>query len=159
MIQFVVLAASLALPPPAVDWKVQRKAGHITVRTVNETLNRKYVAQVKRIYSQAYELFNKYEKIGLNNCSLGPLTVNIISSDEMNDRIKFRDNTSSSEVFGRYFWKHNYLYITPETFKRNEFLVHELVHYFYDECGIFRGIEREERDAYTVQELYLRYFE
>lgn len=106
-------------------------------------------------YKKAHDLFfGSFENINPELCYFERLNVRIVSPRIINNKRLFRDAISNSEVFGRYFWRKNLLYITSEVFSNPEYLAHELAHYFYDECGLWRGRLEEERRAYRFQELF-----
>lgn len=153
--RIILLLLYVLTTPPEFPWADKEIDGHIEIQSIYD-INNKKLHNIQLIYSKSAILFfNKFEK-EISECKPGQLNIKIVSPSILNDRKKFNDYTSQREVFGRYYWKYNILYITEEAFEHPEYLAHELAHYFYDECGIYRGTEEEEKNAYKFQGLYLK---
>lgn len=153
--RIVLILLYILTTPPKFEWSDTFEQRHIEIQSIYK-LNESKTTNVINTYEKASHLFfNEFEK-DAPTCMLSDLNIKIVSPSILNDRKRFNDYISQREVFGRYYWKYNALYITEEAFEHPEYLAHELAHYFYDECGMYRGTEEEEQNAYKFQGLYLK---
>lgn len=147
----ILLLLIMALPisaTPNFKWQTEYKVTHITIKSIYSDSH----PGINKIYKHTKKLFHEFEKN--IHCTERPLEIRVVSAKIMNNKDVFKDFRKGGEIFGRYFWRSNLLYITPEYKKKPDYLAHELVHYFYDECALFRGTDLEEQHAYGIQLLF-----
>jgi len=152
-------------------WKTEFNIDtHVRVKSTNK-LNQHQTKLVKKTYEIAERKFLKFWNLRHNECRFQPLEIKIVKHhNELDNRIYFpmertyadKPGEGTEIIYGRYFAFHNALYIVPPYtskyyWKKN--FVHELTHYFFDECGIrFNNIEEEHIAVERFVREYKRFF-
>ena len=101
---------------------------------------------IKRVFNITSNAFRQYYKVNINECDLEPLNMFILKSykeldnkDYFPGEDEYTNPNSQVVMFGRFFRSTNNLYVMPvntRDFYWERSFAHELLHYFYDECGM-----------------------
>jgi len=121
---------------------------------------------INQTFNRAEREFFKFQRISGTQCGFGYLEVRIIREQDLDNRKYFAGEEAFSYddniVFGRYFKQTNILYVVPPYlglyYWRKNF-AHELMHYFYDDCGItFLNIDIEHKAIDQYLKINRRFF-
>lgn len=148
-------------------WKTEFTINtHVNIKSVN-LLGAKHVSLIYKTYELTENKFLKFWRLKHNECKFGPLEVRIVKNhQELDNRTYFPGEDEYADlpgegteiIYGRYFRLTNRLYMVPpyvsKYYWRKNF-AHELVHYFFDECGIKFVNDTEEHKE--INRFILRY--
>ena len=121
---------------------------------------------ISEIFDLTKDHFFQFTEIDNKSCYNGKLIINIITEGDLDSRVYFPYEYDYSDgklfVLGRYFRHSNVLYIVPPNLNiyywRKTF-AHELMHYFYDDCGIiFRNDDLEHKQIEKFMKVKSKWF-
>lgn len=139
-----------------VTWQTSFTIGdNVTVRSAFQ-LDSREVQIINTVYKRTRKKFFRSWGIKPTQCRLGHLNVRIVRDHfDLDNREFFPEEPVYADlpwegteiIFGRYYRKANTIYIVPLKLKKyywRKNFAHELLHYFFDECGVrFSNIDEE----------------
>lgn len=129
------------------------KSKNITIQT-QDKISEGQIKEIVGIYNNSKNLFFTYfERIDINKCRFNSIIIKLVDHNQINDNKIF--HKGGGNVFGRFFWRTRTIFIDQDFFQYSAYLAHELAHYYYHSCHIFKGERKEEINAYQFQDLYM----
>jgi len=153
------------------EWKVNEYINKHVLIKVAPKIKFKNTLEKMQLINQTFNYvereFFKFQRISSMQCEFGNLEVRIISEHDLSNNEYFPSEYFVSKdgdfiIIGRYFEKTNILYVVPPYlglyYWRKNF-AHELMHYFYDDCGItFLNIDIEHKVIDQFLKINRRFF-
>jgi hypothetical protein len=145
LIIICMFLTSTAIASENFRWKMSKDISEetgakITLKSV-DSLNDEQIKGIKNTFNDVKVRFFKYYHVSPTDCSFDPLEIRVVknSTDLSNERyFPVSSEDRGYRIYGWYFPNSNELYITTPNgwTKWNRWFAHELLHYFFDDCGM-----------------------
>jgi hypothetical protein len=128
LLSLFLTAATENLKP--IEWHLEKKYNDsFVVRSWYLNLPEEHYDYTKYMYDRVFSVYVKRNK---TVCVVEPLTIFVISEEQMRDSFA----TSKEKIHVKYFTERNHLYITLNEIKNEKHVYEGLAAYVFDTCGV-----------------------